>query len=91
MSVFYYSNSKGRPLIRILKLKKELDLPDFYGMNRDAFWDAITGLVQFPEILIFEGWDHIEWKLPEDSQMLMNILKEFNEQYPLWKCQVIDK
>jgi hypothetical protein len=26
-------------------LKKELELPDFYGMNWDAFWDAITGLV----------------------------------------------
>ncbi|MEB3749710.1 hypothetical protein EP10_000549 [Geobacillus icigianus] len=72
-------------------LKKELDLPDFYGMNWDAFWDAITGLVELPEILIFEGWDHIERKLPEDSQTLMNILKDFNEQYPLWKCQVIYK
>lgn len=72
-------------------LKKELELPDFYGMNWDAFWDAITGLVELPETLIFEGWNHIEQKLPKDAQMLINIFKDFNEQYPLWKCKVVYK
>jgi len=30
-------------------LKKKLDFPDFYGMNWNAFWDAITGLVELPD------------------------------------------
>lgn len=41
------------------KLKKELDFPEFYGMNWDAFWDTITGLVELPERLMIKGWDNI--------------------------------
>ena len=26
-------------------IKKELELPEFYGCNLDALWDAITGLM----------------------------------------------
>ncbi|WP_078662734.1 barstar family protein [Streptomyces bicolor] len=29
-------------------LQRELLLPDFYGRNWNAFWDAITGLVALP-------------------------------------------
>lgn len=72
-------------------LQKKLELPDFYGMNWDAFWDAITGLIELPENLIFEGWHNIEKKLPKDSQILINLLNEFNEQYPHCKCKVIYK
>ena len=30
-------------------LMNKLNFPEFYGMNRDAFWDSITGLVEMPE------------------------------------------
>jgi ribonuclease inhibitor len=70
-------------------LKKELEFPDFYGMNWDAFWDSITGLVDLPESITFEGWYKLKSILPEDSQILVNLLTEFNEKYPLWKCNVI--
>ncbi|MFP9131294.1 barstar family protein [Niallia sp. BSM11] len=72
-------------------LKKNLDLPDFYGMNWDAFWDAITGLIELPETLIFEGWSNVEERLPKDSQIFINLLNDFNEQYPHWKCKVVYK
>jgi len=70
-------------------LKKELEFPDFYGMNWDAFWDAITGLVELPETLSFEGWDKLKTVLPEDSQILNSLLNKFNEEHPSWKCIVI--
>ncbi|MGG4468445.1 barstar family protein [Paenibacillus alvei] len=72
-------------------LKWNLDLPDFYGMNWDAFWDAITGLIELPETLIFEGWSNVEERLPKDSQIFINLLNDFNEQYPHWKCKVVYK
>ncbi|MFJ5518048.1 barstar family protein [Streptomyces griseoluteus] len=31
-----------------LLLKQKLGFPDFYGMNWNAFWDAITGLRAVP-------------------------------------------
>ncbi|QHZ46558.1 barstar family protein [Bacillus sp. NSP9.1] len=72
-------------------LKENFEFPDFYGMNWDAFWDAITGLVELPKTIIFEGWDNIEEKLPTDSQTLVNIFKEFNEEYPYMECEVLYK
>ena len=46
------SDSKELQLV----LKKELGFPDFYGLNWDAFWDAITGLVELPDKLVLIGW-----------------------------------
>ena len=54
-------------------LKKELNFPEFYGMNWDAFWDAITGLVELPNVINFKGWKCLEYSLPEDSRILENM------------------
>lgn len=51
-------------------LKKELCFPEFYGMNWDAFWDAITGLVMLPQRLIIKGWSNIEKNYPKDSRIM---------------------
>ncbi|KOO43030.1 barstar family protein [Priestia koreensis] len=66
-------------------LKEYLELPCFYGMN----WDAITGLIELPETLIFRGWRNIEEKLPRDSHIFINLLNDFNEQYPHRKYKVV--
>lgn len=72
-------------------LKTELEFPCFYGMNWDAFWDAITGLVELPENLYFKRWDSLKNVLPEDTQILSDLLSKFNEEHPSWKCNVIYK
>ncbi|MET9663204.1 barstar family protein [Streptomyces sp. NPDC006510] len=36
-------------------LQRELGIPDFYGRNWDAFWDAVSGLVLIPEHARFAG------------------------------------
>lgn len=69
-------------------LKTELEFPNFYGMNWDAFWDAITGLIELPETLYFEGWDKLKTVLPQDAQILSALLSKFNEEHPAWKCNV---
>lgn len=69
-------------------LKKELDFPTFYGMNWDAFWDTITGLVELPEKLVIKGWDNIVRALPTDAEIMKRLLDKFNENYPICKCTV---
>ncbi|WP_430343830.1 barstar family protein [Rossellomorea marisflavi] len=58
-------------------------------MLHDAFWDAITGQIELPETLIFEGWSNVEERIPKYSQIFINLLNDFKEQYPHLKCKVI--
>ena len=68
-------------------LKKKLDFPDFYGMNWNAFWDAITGLVELPEKLILIGWNDMIKKLPEDAKIMKYYLDKYEETHNKYiKC-----
>jgi RNAse (barnase) inhibitor barstar len=61
-----------------LKFKTELGFPEFYGMNWDAFWDAITGLVEMPEQLTLSNWSALESTLGSDSEILKGLIVNFN-------------
>lgn len=73
------------------KLKENLDFPDFYGMNWNAFWDAITGLVVLPEKIVFLGWDELENSLPLEANILKELLNSSNTQYPKTASEIIYK
>ncbi|MCB5164962.1 barstar family protein [Streptomyces bambusae] len=60
-------------------LKRELRFPSFYGMNWDAFRDAVTGLVPMPERLRFVGWAELELHVPQAATMLREQLKRYGE------------
>ena len=74
-NVQYYSEMHGI-------IGKSLDFPDYYGCNWDAFWDAITGLVDMPEKITITGFDELLLNLPKDAAILKNILEEYNDEYP---------
>jgi RNAse (barnase) inhibitor barstar len=61
-----------------LKFKTELGFPDYYGMNWDAFWDAIAGLVELPEELILINFEKLEVALPSDAEILKDLIREYN-------------
>ena len=63
-------------------LMEELDFPSFYGKNWDAFWDAITALVDMPENIIITGFEELLLNLPKDAAILKNILDKYNDEYP---------
>lgn len=69
-------------------LKKNLDFPDFYGMNWDSFWDAITGLIEMPKKLILIGWKNVEKTIPNDANSMADLLNKLNEKHPSWGCEV---
>lgn len=69
-------------------LKVSLGVPNFYGMNWDAFWDAIRGLVDMPHKLVLKGWANVEKVLPNDARIMRELLDEFNSTYRNWACEV---
>ncbi|WP_353942619.1 barstar family protein [Streptomyces sp. HUAS MG91] len=64
-----------------LLLMRELDFPEFYGRNWDAFWDAITGLVGIPDRVRFLGWDRLAARVPRGAAMLRRALDGYRATY----------
>ena len=63
-------------------LQEKLAFPSWYGRNWDAFWDAITGLVEMPIQLHFNGWSDFEKRLPREAKMLKSTLEQMSTEYP---------
>jgi len=70
------------------RLMTALAFPGFYGRNWDAFWDAITGLVEMPHTLRLEGWRALEAHLPRDARVLQQCLERMQQQYPALAARV---
>ena len=66
-------------------LKSELEFPHFYGMS----WDAITGLVQLPEVTIIKGYKILKKDLPQDAEILVNTLERYNNLFSLFRTKLI--
>ncbi|MFZ5637769.1 MAG: barstar family protein [Pseudomonadota bacterium] len=71
------------------RLKGCLAFPAFYGQNWDAFWDAITGLVEMPTTLRLVGWKNLTAKLPQEASHMKACLDEMAIKYPEWASQVV--
>ena len=56
--------------------------PAMYGMNWDAFWDAITGLVDMPQQLELRGWTAFAARLPHDAAILQRSLARLAQEMP---------
>ncbi len=70
-------------------LAQELVFPSFYGNNWDAFWDAITGLIEMPKFLTFKNFSYIESRFPKDWEILKKCLSDMNSKYPSINCQAV--
>ena len=77
-----FPQAQGRTLMTALAF------PGFYGRNWDAFWDAITGLVEMPNTLRLEGWQALEAHLPRDACLLWQCLERMQQQYPTLAARV---
>lgn len=58
-------------------IKKELDFPDYYGKNWDAFWDCLTDMVGRPINIEVRGIEKLEQNYGECAATMISILKEF--------------
>ncbi|MER6116063.1 barstar family protein [Streptomyces sp. NPDC001743] len=62
-------------------LAEALHFPGFYGMNWAAFWDAITGLIEFPDHLCFVGWGYLNNRVPGGATLLRQAMDRYQQQY----------
>lgn len=69
-------------------LKITFEFPDFYGMNWNAFWDAITGLVMLPKKIKFVGWNKFVDYLPKSAELLQKLLNDKNDMYPSTSVEI---
>ncbi len=72
-----------------LIIKQMLCMPDFYGMNWDAYWDAITGLISLPDEIILNGWHIYKSIQKDDAEIFEKIMKEYNELRDYKHCECI--
>jgi RNAse (barnase) inhibitor barstar len=63
-------------------LAAALAFPAFYGMNWDAFRDAITGLVEMPQQLELRDWQAFATRLPADAALLRRCLERAQREMP---------
>ncbi|APA69032.1 barstar family protein [Janthinobacterium sp. 1_2014MBL_MicDiv] len=69
-------------------LAAALGFPAIYGMNWDAFWDAVTGLVDMPQQLDFAGWQALEARLPREAAVLRRSLARLAAEFPALAAHV---
>lgn len=69
-------------------LSRELGFPDFYGRNWDAFWDAITGLIEMPSQLTVVGMARLRQRLPREAANLTESLQEYAAQHPDFRLEL---
>ena len=71
-------------------IKKELELPEFYGCNLDALWDAITGLMYVPANIkiIFKPETVTTQNLADEIEKIIQVFKEAEEEYHQIKLTV---
>ena len=62
-------------------IKKELELPEFYGCNLDALWDAITGLMYVPANIkiIYKPESVAAEKLANEIEKIIQVFQEAEE------------
>ena len=71
-------------------IKKELELPEFYGCNLDALWDSITGLMYVPANIkiVFKPETVAAQKLADEIEKIIEVFKEAEQEYNEIKVSV---
>ena len=61
-------------------IKKELELPDWFGENLSAFWDSLTGIMYVPAEITVK-YRLCDPELHEYIQRLIGIMRRAEERY----------
>ena len=59
-------------------LKRDLDLPDYYGGNTDALWDCLTDMLGDPSYIEIVGFDAVQKKYKSEWDSIVKIFKKIS-------------
>ena len=64
-------------------IRNELELPEWYGANLDALWDAVTGLMYVPANIkiIFKPETKASKSLSEEVEKIIAVFVEAEKEY----------
>ena len=63
-------------------MKSQLGFPDWYGVNWDAFWDAIIAVVEMPDCVVLQNWETFALACPHDMGILRDIIANYPREVP---------
>jgi hypothetical protein len=63
--------------------------PAYYGRNRDAFRDLVTGGVDMTAPLRLVGGDIVQQRLPRDAALRRRCPADLHAQHPALSCDVV--
>ena len=64
-------------------IRNELELPEWYGANFDALWDAVTGFMYVPANIkiIYKPETKASQSLSEEVEKIISLFIEAREEY----------
>jgi RNAse (barnase) inhibitor barstar len=64
-------------------IRRELELPEWYGCNYDAFWDSLTGIMYVPANIsvVYKPITQKERQFLPMVEKIVEILREAEEEY----------
>ena len=62
-------------------LKRELELPDYYGGNTDALWDCLTDMLGDPSHIEIVGFENVEKYYKDEWKGIVEIIKKAKHAY----------
>ena len=74
-SVKYYRDLYGC-------IKTGLALPDFFGENRDALWDCLTGFIGWPCEIRLSGLSSLHQQRRTELQEILDVFSDAEKEYP---------
>ena len=65
------------------RIRKELELPEWYGENLDALWDSLTGIMYYPAdiTIIYHPVSKKAEELRRCVEEIIDVFKEAEETY----------
>jgi RNAse (barnase) inhibitor barstar len=74
-----------------LLLIEKFSLPECYEMCWIAFWNYISERIKMPDYIEIEGWMHLRETLPDESEMFLKCLMDYNDLADLKSVKVYIK
>ena len=63
-------------------IKRDLEFPDYFGENLDAFWDCLTDMITEQPFITVKGVKSLPKRLQRDMTDIMRLFRRAEEVYP---------